>query len=1008
MRTDTLVATAVDLVLARARVALVAVPWATARRMASCGAFLIAGLICGPASAQMESDSAVRDCTNRYTWSPTYRPDAGSCYNYCSANLANACEWFSNGNCYVEFGKNCRVKGGFGGWWAAVLSSAPAHSGAPVGWLDAANAGNDGRVQGWALDTAAPSMSIEVRIYFDMGTPQVRGYGAPTNTPRPGVNAIYGASGNHGFDFAIPPELRDGAQHTVDVLAVDPHNTGTPLLSGCPKSFNFYDPYAPIGYLDTVDAGGNSRIRGWALAPGDPSVSITVNVFFDRGSPQERVYSMTTNASRPDVNAAYGVSGNHGFDFEIPSVLLDGNEHWVNVTAVGPHSTRTPLLTGCPKPFLRSYYAAALVSPSGNTYDASPTLVWRPAPGATRYWVQIDNVSDPAVGVAVFTSPFDSSQVCSASTCAAPTYTALGQGPYRWNVQAQSPSGKTWANGQNFTVLAPPAPVPVSPSGASTNPTPNFTWNPAPGATRYWVAVFDETGNLLLQGDSYPSGCSGSTCTWAPGKFFTAGPYTWRVEAQSAAGKTWSGTLGFTVVGPAAAVLRSPVGNITDAVPTFTWDASAGATEYWLSVDDISSPAGPVPVVWDLRPKDEVCSGSSCSLAPGKGLAASIYRWNIQARNAVGRTWSDGRTFTVSTLPAPVPVAPSGAASAQPTYRWKPVSGATGYVLRVDDASGATVLAGWHSASANCSASDCSVTPSGALDTLGGGVYRWYVLARNSAGDGALSPGMRFFTPTWSGTKACRGTFLAADFNADGRTDRLCSHDGLTNVALSTGAGFATPAVWLDQELGSPIVADFNGDGAADVAEYDGGGKAFWVALSSGSAFTSAVPWGTATAVWTDGQTYSCGGAARTGSGNFDGNGFADVFCRGAGTAGSSWARAPGRASSSACSPTTCAGRGVNGSAPPTSTGTAATTGTASTATAACTAGCPMDAPSRTRASNSRAAASASATTGPSWTSTRTGGPTCPAARTATWASRRGRRSSTPARAATGATSGRP
>jgi hypothetical protein len=238
-------------------------------------AFLIAGLLCGPASAQMESDSAIRNCSNRYTWSATYRPDAGSCYNYCSANLANACEWFSNGDCYVEFGTGCRVKGGFGGWWAATLSSGPAHAGAPVGTLDAANAGNNGRVQGWALDTAAPSMSIEVRIYFDMGTPQVRGYAASTSALRPDVNTAYGVSGNHGFDFAIPPELRDGATHTVDVLAVDPHNTGTPLLSGCPKSFNFYDPNTPIGFLDAVDAGGNGRIGGWAFTRGDPSTSIT-------------------------------------------------------------------------------------------------------------------------------------------------------------------------------------------------------------------------------------------------------------------------------------------------------------------------------------------------------------------------------------------------------------------------------------------------------------------------------------------------------------------------------------------------------------------------------------------------------------------------------------------------------------------------------------------------------------------------------------------------------------
>ena len=79
----------------------------------------------------------------------------------------------------------------------------------------------------------------------------------------------------------------------------------------------------------------------------------------------------------------------------------------------------------------------------------------------------------------------------------------------------------------------------------------------------------------------------------------------------------------------------------------------------------------------------------------------------------------------------------------------------------------------------------------------------------------------------------------------------------MANVALSTGTGFTSPAVWLEQEIGSPIVADFNGDGAADLAAYDGTAKVFAVALSTGARFAAFAAWGTASAVWTDGQTVS-------------------------------------------------------------------------------------------------------------------------------------------------------
>lgn len=74
-----------------------------------------------PPTGTMHPDSAVRGCSNWSWWSPVYQPDPGSCRSYCAQNGADACEWYGNGDCYVEFGRGCHVQGGFPGWWAAVL-----------------------------------------------------------------------------------------------------------------------------------------------------------------------------------------------------------------------------------------------------------------------------------------------------------------------------------------------------------------------------------------------------------------------------------------------------------------------------------------------------------------------------------------------------------------------------------------------------------------------------------------------------------------------------------------------------------------------------------------------------------------------------------------------------------------------------------------------------------------------------------------------------------------------
>jgi hypothetical protein len=124
----------------------------------------------------------------------------------------------------------------------------------------------------------------------------------------------------------------------------------------------------------------------------------------------------------------------------------------------------------------------------------------------------------------------------------------------------------------------------------------------------------------------------------------------------------------------------------------------------------------------------------------------------------------------------------------------------------------------------------------------------------------ALSNGTTFNTPTrWNpwGAFSYTGHLPAVgDVNGDGRADivNFQQSNGQVWVALSNGSSFNTPTLWnpwgaFSYEGHVPRVGDVNGDGKADMVNFqrDAGGSV-WVALSNGTTFNTPGQWGSGTA----------------------------------------------------------------------------------------------------------------------------------------------------------------
>ncbi|MBI5134602.1 MAG: hypothetical protein HZA81_04480 [Candidatus Taylorbacteria bacterium] len=110
---------------------------------------------------------------------------------------------------------------------------------------------------------------------------------------------------------------------------------------------------SPDGWVDSADC---NAINGWTFDADSEATSIQVHFYNGPAGSGQWIGAITADSGRPDVNQAYGISGNHGFSFTPPASLKTGAEinvyaYGIGVNSSGGNDGLNSQLSGTPKTF---------------------------------------------------------------------------------------------------------------------------------------------------------------------------------------------------------------------------------------------------------------------------------------------------------------------------------------------------------------------------------------------------------------------------------------------------------------------------------------------------------------------------------------------------------------------------------------------------------------------------------------------------------------------------------
>jgi hypothetical protein len=342
-------------------------------------------------------------------------------------------------------------------------------------------------------------------------------------------------------------------------------------------------------------------------------------------------------------------------------------------------------------------HLAEITSPiPGSTLTSTQvTFTWTSGTGVSQYWLYVGRTSG---GNEIYNQDAASSQ--SASVQAIPND---GSTIY---VRLWSKIASQWLY-LDYTYKAcsgcgpflPGKAILISPSTANVPTTPTYVWNAVPTATWYQLWVNDSSAAPKIQTwyTAEQAGCANGpeVCSIKPTTSLAVGAARWWVQTWSSVGYgPWSDAMSFTVSScsaPGKPILVAPSGYITNADPTYSWNAVPWATWYQLWVDDSIS-SGKIRE-WHTATEVGCPSGSgSCSITPNTSLALGWGQFWIQPWNDCGGSsygpWSDRAVFyvgptTISPAAMTSPAPNSKLTSSTVTFTWNAGTGPTQYWLYV-------------------------------------------------------------------------------------------------------------------------------------------------------------------------------------------------------------------------------------------------------------------------------------------------------------------------------------
>src|SRR5262249_13985323 len=160
------------------------------------------------------------------------------------------------------------------------------------------------------------------------------------NGSRPDVGAALGDNGLHGFTVGMPGALKTGTAHTLHVR----FETSATDLTSSPMTVTC--TLAPPNYVGFVDQGDCNTLRGWAAGRSRMFTSIKAEIY----DGNTLIATVLANGSRPDVGAAIGDNGMHGFSIPTPAALKTSTAHTVHIRfeTSATDLTNSPASLTCP------------------------------------------------------------------------------------------------------------------------------------------------------------------------------------------------------------------------------------------------------------------------------------------------------------------------------------------------------------------------------------------------------------------------------------------------------------------------------------------------------------------------------------------------------------------------------------------------------------------------------------------------------------------------------------